>query len=223
MIKNRKKTETLCLKYIEKLAGKDNLKLYQDFFKSLNNNEFFNFMSDLKDNKITLSIIIPNGGVKTLDTGKNLKLCKELGFEPFQRTVELIPGTNVETLSSVKSLCLYLPYKRLSQHMKKGISFAENLKSRNHLTGQVSGSSRSAKITSKELGIFLGKGYTSAMDELMVARSGDLSATNAMNAFIDKYGEVSLEDVKRYSQTSQSTKTLDSYFKAMHLKTNLIS
>jgi len=221
MIKNRKKVEDKILKIVKASSGSDNEKLYIDLFKSMNNKEFHKFMEDLRDKKITISVIIPNGGSFSIDTEKNLKLCKNLGYEPFQRTTIKIPNTNISTLSTVKSLILYTPVKRLAQHMVKKISYAEHLKSRNFLTGQVANASKSAKITSKELNIFLGKDYTSAMSELMMARSGDSQATNAMNALIDKYGEVSIEDIKKYAGGSRSTKTMHAYFKAMHLDLKL--
>ena len=221
MIKNRKKIEVKILKYIKQLAGKENEDLYIKLFKGMTNPDFHAFMEGLRDNKFTLAIIVPNGGKIKLNTRKNLKVCRELGYEPFQKTVVKIPNTNIETLSNVESLVLYMPLKRLSQHMTKGVSYAEHMNSRNFLTGQVANASRSAKITSKELNIYLGKGYDSAMTELMLARSGDGGATNAMNAFIEKYGEVSIDEIKRYSTKSDSTKTLKSYFKAMHIDINI--
>ncbi len=221
MIKNRKKVEDKILKYIKKLAGSKNEELYIKLFKSMKNEEFHTFMENLKNKKITLSVIVPNSGMVKLDTEKNIKMCRELGYDPFQKTVVIIPNTNMKTLSNVKSLILYMPIKRLSQHMTKKISFAENLNSRNYLTGQVANASRSAKITSKELNIFLGKDYTGAMTELMMGRSGDINATNAMNAFIDKYGEVTLEEIERYAGKSGATSTLKSYMKSMHIDINI--
>ncbi len=221
MIKNRKKVEDKILKYINKLAGNDNVKLYTDLFKSMNNAQFHKFMENLKNKKSTLSIIVPNEGSVRLDTETNLKLCRELGYEPFQRIVTKIPGTNIKTLSNITSLVMYMPVRRLSQHMEKKISLADDLHHRNSLTNQVTGKSKSTKITSKVLNIYLGKGYTGAMEELMMARTGDLDATNAMNAFIAKYGEVSLADIKRFAKGSKSTQTMKTYFKSMHIKINI--
>jgi len=221
MTPKRKKAEETILKYIKKIGGNANHKLYVDLFKDMNDKEFHAFMEALRSKKKTLSIIVPNGTELPLDTKKNLDISRELGYEPFQRVVTYIPGTNKKTLSSVKSLIFYMPFKRLAQHMVKKISLPEHTRSRNHLTDQVSGASRATKITGKELSIFLGKNYKAAMDELMIARTGDLGATTAMNAFIAKYGDVSIKDIEKYATNSRATKTLRSYFKAMHLDVNI--
>jgi len=218
---SRKKTEDLCLKFIGKIGNQKDVERYKKLFKSMSNKDFDNFMKNLKNGKMTLRVIEPNGSdsIPTIDT--YFKIMRELGYEPFQRVKEKIPGTDKYTYSNVKDLCLYVPIKRLAQHTIKKMSIPKHSKSRDSLTGQVTNKSRSTKITQKELGIFKANGYDAAVQELMMARTGDLSGENALMAFIEKYGEASLADIGRYTEGRQSTKSLNAYFKAMHLDLKL--
>jgi len=218
---SRKKTEELCLKYIGKIGNRRDVERYKNLFKSMNNKDFDSFMKMLKANKTTLRVIEPNGSDSVPDIAYYFKIMRELGYEPFQRVKEKIPGTDIYTYSNVKDLCLYVPAKRLSQHTIKKMSIPKHSKSRDSLTGQVTNTSRATKITQKELGIFKANGYNAAVKELMMARTGDSGGETALFAFIEKYGEVSLDEISRYREGRQSTKSLNAYFKAMHLDLKL--
>jgi len=119
---SRKKTEELCLKYIGKIGNRRDVERYKNLFKSMNNKDFDSFMKMLKANKTTLRVIEPNGSDSVPDIAYYFKIMRELGYEPFQRVKEKIPGTDIYTYSNVKDLCLYVPAKRLSQHTIKKMS-----------------------------------------------------------------------------------------------------
>jgi len=218
-MKKRKEVEAFCLKHIAKIGSQKDVERHKNLFKSMSDKEFSDFMTDLEKGRKTIRIISPNkNDGKPIDKEKLLNIIRDLGYDPYQPIVEKIPGTNKFSLSKVKTLTLYVPVKRLSQHAVKGISIPKHNRSRDAITGQVTNDSRAAKITQKELGIFNAKGYESALKELMMSRSGDEAAEQALQAFIEKYGNVTLEDIEQYAEGSQSTKSVQNYFKAIHLK-----
>jgi len=86
MSKNRKKTEEFILKYIKKITNTDfNVNLYKDLFKSMNDKEFDEFMTKLKNNETILQVIVPHDTKTTKITlENNIKVAKELGHDFFQ-------------------------------------------------------------------------------------------------------------------------------------------
>jgi hypothetical protein len=217
----RKEAEALVLKYIPQIGNNDDLKRYKDLFKSMSDKDFDNFMKDIRDKKKTLRVIEPNGSDNVPDIEKYLNISRELGYEPFQQILERADNTDVYSYSTVKDLCVYTVIKRLQQHYIKKMSMPKHTKSRDSLTGQVANKSRATKITAKELSIYHANGMDKAIEELMMARTGDLGAETALSAFIEKYGDVSLADIRNYAEGRQATKSLVSYFKAMNLELKL--
>lgn len=215
---NRKKTEEFILKYISKIAGADNKKLYEDLFKSMNNKEFDNFIELLKNNKTKLSIIAPNGMVK-LDVEKNFKIAKELGYDFFQR-VRVGKGKD-GYITTNKYFIANIPVRRASQLLTKKISLPKSDRVIDLTTGQVTGESEGSKLTTPEIQLLTSLGLKASVIELMKSRGGDLGEKNAMISMLTKQGIVSQNVLEAYSTGVISTKTLKAYFQAMHIKNNL--
>lgn len=219
----RKTIEDFIIKYIGKIAtGEHNVNLYRELFRRMNNEEFKKFMEDLRDGKKHLTIIIPNGmkEIKT-DMGNNMKIAKELGFEFYQRLKITGSSSIPDYITPNKYLVIKLPVKRASQLLSKKISIPRDNKSRDLLTGQVTGDSKAAKLTNPEVQILLGLGLENSIKELMKFRGGDLGAGTAMNNDIIRYGQASQQMAARHSTGVVSTKTLKQFFQAMHIRTTL--
>jgi hypothetical protein len=214
----RKETEKLALTYIGKIGNEDDVERYKKLFKTMSDKDFHNYMLDIRDKKKTIRIIEPNGSQTVPDIEAYLNISRELGYEPFQQVLERMDNTDIYAFSRVKDLCVYTAIKRLSQHTIKKMSIPKHTKSRDTLTGQVTNKSKATKITAKELSIYHANGMDKAVEELMLARTGDQGAETALAAFIEKYGDVSLDDIRKYAEGRQATKSLKAYFKAMNLE-----
>ena len=179
-------------------------------------------MIDLRDGKKHLTIIIPNGmkEIKT-DLQNNMKIAKELGFEFYQRLQITGSKTMPDYITPNKYLVVKLPVKRASQLLSKKISIPKDNKSRDLLTGQVTGDSRAAKLTNPEVQILLGLGLESSIKELMKFRGGDLGAGTALNNDLMRYGRGSQANSANMSTGVVSTKTLKQFFQAMHIRSTL--
>lgn len=219
----RQAVESLILNYISKIVtGKENVQLYQDLFKNMNDQQFDQFMQDLRDNKKTLSVIIPNNDNRfKVDVENNIKIAKELGFDFFQHLkvgkTQDIPAYTTPN----KYLVLKLPVRRAAQLLTKKISIPKDNTKIDVLTGQVSNGSASAKITNPELQVLLGIGLKDSIKELTKTRGGDLGESAAMDGMLVKHGSVTQEQLEQYSTEVGSKKTLRAYFNGMHIKNTL--
>ena len=218
----RKQVEDYILKFIKRIVtGKENYELYEGLFKSMSDKDFDQFMQDLRDKKATLSVIVPNGSNIKVDIKNNFKLAQELGFDFFQHLhVDATDDIPAYT-TPIKYMIVKFPVKRAAQLLSKKISIPEDNKKIDTLTGQVTGGSKSSKLTNPELQILLGLGLKKSIVELMKHRGGDLGSNNAMNNILFNYGSVTQDDLDQYSSKVESTKTLKSYFQAMHIKSTL--
>ena len=215
---NRTKAEKTILTYIEKIAGVENKKLYKDLFKSMTNKDFDKFMTDLRDKKIKLSIIAPNGSDIKLDVKKNMKIADELGRPVFQN---LKFTKENPFITPNKYLILNVPTRRASQILTKKISIPKDDKKIDLLTGQVTGESKASKLTLPELQILVGMGIKDSAIELMKDRGGDLGAKDAMSKLLIRQGSVSQKVLENYATGVVSTNTLKSMLHAMMIRNNL--
>lgn len=218
----RKKVEEHILKYIKAIAtGNENYLRYKALFESMDDTQFHDFMIKLKENKITLSIIVPTGSNIKVDVENNFKLARQLGYEFIQQLNFTANGSIPEFISPEKYLVFKLPVKRAAQLLSKGISIPEDNNSIDMYSGQVTNKSKSSKLTMPELYILLGLGLKDSIVELMKTRGGDLGEANALTNLLYKQGRVSQRELAQYSTGVVSTKVLNSYFNGMHIKTTL--
>ena len=84
---NRKAAEDYILRLLNMLMpGGKSVEVYRDMFKKMSDKEFDKFMHDLKDDKITLVLIVPNFRSKGLSIARNLDIArKEFNYDFFQR------------------------------------------------------------------------------------------------------------------------------------------
>lgn len=216
---NRAKAENFILKFIKRLSpNSQNVKLYQDFFKSLTDEAFDTFMNNLKEGRQYLSLIEPNGGKTGLSVENNLEIAKELGHNFFERL--WIEGKAGEPayLTPVPYLVVDLPVRRASQLLTKKIKVPEHNKTVDILTGQPTGESKGAKISYPELQVCAAMGLEESMVELMKYRGGDVRGNKAYNAMLSKLGTANLKTLSNYSSGVESNNTLKTFMNAMHLR-----
>ena len=219
-IGNRKDIENYVIKYVTKIAGNNNKKIYEIFFKGMNNVQFKQFLKNIEDGTWKINVIVPNG-VNVLSVENNYKVAKELGVE-FYQYLDIGPKGNLPKYRTpVKALIYDSEVRRVSQLLMKKISIPEDNRKVDITTGAVTGESRGSKLTMPELVVLTSYGMEDSLSELMVDRGGDLGGGRAMEAYLDKYGSVNLANLKNHRSGVISSKTLSAYLNACHLKNNV--
>lgn len=216
---NRAKAEQFILKYIKKISpNSQNVTLYQDFFKTLTDEAFDVFMTNLKEGKQYLSLIEPNNSQSSLSVENNLAIAKELGHNFFEQLWIADKPNEPAYLTPVPYLVVDLPVRRASQLLTKKIKVPEHNKTVDLLTGQPTGESKGAKISYPELQVCAAMGLEESMTELMKYRGGDVRGNKAYNAMLSKFGTANLKTLSNYASGVESVKTLKTFLNAMHLK-----
>ena len=211
--KNRKETEKFILEWIEKITGdKDNVELYKNLFKKMNDKEFEELMNDFKEGKGFVQIIVPPDKKTKISVRNNLKLGKELGIKFISKLTVKSKNKNLPPYTTPNEyLVVDLPFRRLRQTVEKGIGYAKHIKSIDILTGQVTGDSESTKISLPEIQLLTGMNAKNTLVEFLKFRGGDLGANRAMNNYLMHYGKASMNLLKAYAEGVVSTKTLRAY------------
>jgi len=222
-LKNRKKTEEFIISFIKKLTGTDfNVNLYKNLFKSMNNKEFDEFMVKLRDKEFILPAIVPHdAGVVKVTLENNIKVGKELGHNFFQHLILGPTEDGPKRRTKYPMLVHLAPMRRMKQTIAKGLSVSEHDKTRDSLTGQVSGVSKSSSISYPELQLLVSMGMEHSINELLISRGGDEGSMRAEKQALLRYGNVSNDFVSQYGTGVTSTKTLKAYFNGMHMKINM--
>lgn len=222
MTPKRTKTQNFILKYIEKIAGSFNRKIYEDkVFKNMSDEDFDQFMKDLKSDKKYLVVYAPNLRQRTISVENNLKVAEELGYNFFQK-LWIESTSDVPTyLTPVPYMVLDLPIRRPSQLLIKGISVPDHNKVIDNLTGQPTGESKGAKISYPELQLLTAMGLDKTATELMKYRGGDKGGITAYNNMLSKLGSTNLNALSAYATGVESTRTLKTFLMGMMLKSTL--
>ena len=218
----RKEVENYILTYIEKIAGKFNRSIYEDrVFKNMTDEDFDQFMKDLKTEKRFLVIYAPNLKKREISVENNLEVAKELGYNFFQK-LWISSNDDVPTyLTPIPYMIIDLPIRRTSQLLIKGISVPDHTKVVDNLTGQPTGESKGAKISYPEVQLMVAMGMEKSALELMKYRGGDKGGLTALNNMVSKLGSANLDTLSAYATGVESTKTLKTFLTGMMLKTTL--
>lgn len=222
MAKNRKAAETFILEYIEKmLPGSPNKGLYEDYFKSMSDEQFDAYMADLESGAKFLVMTSPNFTTPSLSVERNLAIAKELNHDFFQHIWFGEREGTPAYLSPIKYLVVDLPLRRASQLLTKKISIPDDNKVIDNTTGQATGDSGRARVSYSELQILASMGMDECATELFKYRGGDLKGFNALNAMIGRFGSANQKTLGNYASGVESTRTLRTFLTSAHLKNNL--
>jgi len=200
--------------------GGYNHKRYEEFFDSLDDKAFDNWMRILKDNphaKITL--MVPPFTV-VIDPKDSFVTANFLGLELMERLRLWDPVGKRYCLTPEKYYILSLPIRRLKQYGLDGLSVPDSDRRLNPLTDQVVKPDKGSAISFPQAQMIAEKGLTTTLHELMTVRGGDLEAYSKMKAQIEETGEASI-DVMEGTSGVKSVRTLRSFLNAMHLESNI--
>lgn len=218
MPKNRQAAETLLYSLLDEIeGGHSNSDLYRNLFAGMSDTEFDTFVTSVESGKITIAIIVPNSGSFVLDTERSMKVGEKLGVKFFNHLILTDPLTGEVSKTLKEYLVVHLPVRRQSQHLIKKQSIPKSAKVIDHLSGQVTGESKGARVSLPELLVMESKNLTDNIIELIKVRGGDDKAYAAMVESIEKTGGFSIKPILDLNSKPTSTETLRAYLLAGHL------
>lgn len=190
-------------------------------FKSMSDKEVDEFYQELKAGKRYIPYYVPSDSKVKIDIKQWVKLAEELGYDVFSRIVQEDPSTKQITLSEVKYWVALFPTRRHIQYLDSKRSIAKDNKTRDVLTGQVTGESKGSSFSRPQLMGLLSRGMTSNALEIYKYQGGDIAGGREFNNALINGGGVSLENLLKSKTLPTSTKTLGANLNGMHLAHNL--
>ena len=213
----RQKIEEHLFKFIKNISADFNEALYKARFAEMSDSEFTEFMNDLNNKKINLSLVQPTGIKNTVTVEKNFKVAKMMNVEIVDN---LIYKTDTPYMVNVPTVMLRLPVKRTVQILSSKIGVPKDNKTIDATTGQATGASKGSRITLPELQLLDSMGLEQSLVELMKVRGGDLGAYRAYSASLENHGQASQEVINQFGTGVVSGQTLRSIHNAMLLDIN---
>lgn len=220
---NREAASRELLKVIDMFApGSSNRKIYEDRLASWSDEEFHDYMTNLRTGKETLALFIANLHEHEIKADNLNGVAKYLKYPILQHTLLTDPITGQVTRSNVPHLILRLPLRRQVQMLYKKMSIAAGDNVVDERTGQATGESKGARTSYPELQINSAKRLDWSVLEQIKFRGGDERAYLAMNKMILETGEASLEAIQATNSGKvKSTQSLGVFLNTAHLKNNL--
>jgi len=117
----------------------------------------------------------------------------------------------------------YIPIKRVQQLLAKKNAYSFDNDKTDLKTGQVKGDSKVSSLSDPEAFCLSAIGADSALKEFLGPRADNNSAKNAMYRSIAKDGYATLEDLPNDPSSKTTLNTVNTYFLASGIKSDLIT
>lgn len=145
--------------------------------KKMSDDDFVAYMKKLHSGEEILPIVSPisNDDLR-LSTNRNFKIADELGVVLEERIWLVDPETGTRSLSPEKYLVADYMYRRQAQHLLSKIAISRDNRSTDHMTGQVTGSSKKSRLSAHEAHVIRSQRLTESNREFLKFRGGDEEA-----------------------------------------------
>lgn len=194
---------------------------YKTLFSKMNDKQFEEYMISLRDKQDVIYVNIPSLKKRTITFENNVKVAKKLGIDFFKRLKIVDPTTGKYFLTPHKYAIFHLPVRRQIQTIKSGLSTATDNNTIDPTTGQVVGDSKAASLSTPETFILYSKGLKKSIVELTKVRGGDNDAMRHIYRKLEQTGSATLEEAFDLGTRATSTETLNTYFRTIHIDSNL--
>ena len=187
---------------------------YKKIFSKMSNVEFTKFMKALANDDEFLYFEVGDNDKDIVTTNKIKAVAKQEGVEIeeyvlFRHKNPLDPEKPV--VSNTKAMILNVNVRRLQQLLIKKNAMSSQIESINPLTGQVSGSARSASLTDAQSTGLVAVGLEKNLKEAFGPRSDDVKASEVMHKKIEQSGTVRLEDLPSDKGNKRSIQVVETF------------
>lgn len=222
MAMNRKACEASIYKNYDLLdpSGK-NTAMIKEIFAGMDDEAFSTYIEKCRNKEATLYMVCPNlEKERHMTTDNNVAVAAKLGVQLFQHIVYVDPYTGEEYVTPEKYLVCLTRVRRQIQTRENKMAVPSDNMVIDEATGQVTGHSGKASISSPEMLVLVSYGLTNVAEEFMKVRGGDETAMRFADQNIVETGGASLDRIARLGTSAKSTNTLATFLRGMHFDTN---
>lgn len=215
----RKKVEDHIINNIKDIdpTGK-NTKRYKDFFQSLSDKEFDEWMKNIRDKKEVLTYY--NAPLdKSVKVEQLLAVAKRLNIELYTRLKLWDTVTQSYYLTPHKYIVLRLPVRRMSQFVDHKLSVPEGDSKIDLLTGQVIKPDKGSSLSQVEVQALYARGLENTILELIKYRGGDVVAFGDYKRELEETGKTSIG--KDTGSVVRSAVILQVLLSGLHISSNV--
>lgn len=223
--KDRKEYENFIYDIMNTLdPTEENSIIYRKKFSSMNDKKFENWLRNFlndEDSNFTLEIV-PYKRELSL---KNIeKAANKIGVPLLEKVA--LPFENPEgdvVWTATEVPVIYINIKRVQQMIAKKNAMSTSIEMRDSKSGQVTGDDKNARNSDVENIALIAINADETLKEMVGPRSDNLVAKAEMLKKIAKDGYVSNQDYKINNFDKIAINTMDVYFLAAGIKTNLVT
>jgi len=219
---NREKAMKVCVEGLKSMfPGTDIPETVAKNLSMLSDEQFDNYMKDVRAGKEVISVAVPNLTDTKVSIDALFATAKQWDYDPFQQIWLTDAKTGTTYLTPEKYLVVYLPIRRQQQTLTGKISIPDHNRSFDDLSGQVTGDSKGASLSLPEIQILRSQGLDRPILELIKVRGGDHEAMRAAHRQIIETGDAGLDGLLSVGTRVKSTETLSAQLTAQHIQNNL--
>lgn len=171
---------------------KKNYNRFKAMFDSMKDKDFYDFMEDVKKGDYQLYYHSPNMNGNPMVMKDLIAAAEYLNLKLMHHLVIHDKATGKEFVTPEEYLVVNVPVRRAQQYLNKKISVPDSDQKVNFMSGQVTGESRSANISTPEILILNQRGLKETAKEIVKVRGGDLTAYNEFERTCVETGSGSL-------------------------------
>jgi hypothetical protein len=190
-----------------------NIGLISKLIDGMTDKELEALVDDIENKKSLIPLVVPNGS--TIDYEDLLAVANKRKVKLHKKIITT--DGNKRTKGRIARLVMEVPVKKLAQLVDKKRSIADDQHSVNHLTGQVTGASKSMSITNPELSLWAGNGMHDSTKECTKYRGGDVNSKIVIEKLAESGMEITQETLERYSSGPEVNNTVKQLLLGMHI------
>ena len=198
----------------------DNSARYRNIFANMGDQEFSQFMNDIKNKRVKLTLFAPNMS-KFIQQEDCIKAADALNVKLFEKLEFKDKATGKYFLTPNEYMILKLPVRRTRQFLMHKLSIAENDKKIDMLTGQVTGDDKASSLSFVEAQLLYARGLDNTLIEFMKIRGGDIHAFATFKQQLEESGSAKIESLDP-TTLPRSTVVMNAVLKAMYFDNNLV-
>lgn len=203
-------------------SSKYNSEYYKEYFKTLNDTAFTEYMRRLRDDDtFYLFFEINSLDFKgTPDISRIKDIAEEFGVQLTEYVMFPNKSKDLDNpaVTATPIPVLIVQVRRLQQLLEKKNAASSNIDKVNPITGQVTGESKAASLSDMQTMSLVTSGQIKTIKEFLGPRADDNDAKMKMLDMIERTGEFNIDDININTENKQSVNTMKVFLQGAGFK-----